>query len=191
MRRFVVFVSDLLHAVIRRLSVAAIIVMFCTVMLQVIARYVFSSPPVWTEDIARYMMVWTGLLGATLSFKTKADAVLMQSVFPRRPHFLSYLADGVHTIAVLGFIGPVVWYCFFNIRGDFGRGYLGRQSGLVADTLGISMLWIVAVVPISMIVIFVHLCAHWAQDGLQADDADQGVPGLPPLAEQTASAGRY
>lgn len=41
MRKAVIFVSDTLHAVIRRLSVAAIVVMFCTVMLQVIARYVF------------------------------------------------------------------------------------------------------------------------------------------------------
>ena len=48
-------------------------------------RYVFSSPPVWTEDVARYAMVWTGLLGATLSFKTRSDAVLMDSVFPEPP----------------------------------------------------------------------------------------------------------
>lgn len=61
--------------------------MFCIVMLQFISRNVFSSPPVWTEDVARYMMVWTGLLGATLSFKTKADAVLMQSIFPPPPAF--------------------------------------------------------------------------------------------------------
>ncbi|MDD7972344.1 TRAP transporter small permease [Roseinatronobacter alkalisoli] len=176
MRRSIIFASDLLHTIIRRVSVAAIIVMFCTVMLQVIARYIFSSPPVWTEDVARYMMVWTGLLGATLSFKSKTDAVLMQSVFPRRPHVLSYLADAVHTLAVLAFVGPVIWYCFFNINGDFGRGYLGRQSGLVADTLGISMLAIVAVVPITMIVIVIHLCAHWAQDGLQPAETEQGVP---------------
>lgn len=39
------------------------------------------------------------------------------------------------------------------------------------------MLWIVAVVPITMIVIFIHLCAHWAQDGLQAAESDQSVPG--------------
>lgn len=172
MRNSIVFVSDLLHSVIRRLSIAAIVVMFGTVMLQVIARYVFAAPPAWTEDIARYMMVWTGLLGATLSFKTKTDAVLMASVFPRRPHFMGYLADAVHTVAVLAFIGPVIWYCFFNFAGNFGRGFLGRQSGLVADTLGISMVWIVSVVPIAMIVILIHLCAHWAQEGLQSADPE-------------------
>lgn len=166
MLRSLVFLSDTLHAVIRRISVLAIMVMFCTVMLQVIARYVFSSPPVWTEDVARYMMVWTGLLGATLSFKTKTDAVLLASVFPSRPRIMGYMADGVHTVAVLAFVGPVIWYCFFDLRGQFGRGFLGRQSTLVADTLGISLLWIVAVVPIAMVVILIHLGAHWARDGL-------------------------
>lgn len=174
MRKAVIFVSDTLHAVIRRLSVAAIVVMFCTVMLQVIARYVFSSPPVWTEDVARYMMVWTGLLGATLSFKAKTDAVLLASVFPDRPNVLGYMADALHTLAVLVFIVPILWYCFFDLRGQFGRGFLGRQSTLVADTLGISLLWIVAVVPVAMLVILIHLCAHWARDGLLSAELEPG-----------------
>lgn len=172
MRRSIIFLSDTLHAIIRRLSVLAIVVMFGTVMLQVIARYVFSSPPVWTEDVARYMMVWTGLLGATLSFKTKTDAVLLASVFPGRPRALGYVADAVQTVAVLAFVGPIIWYCFFDLRGQFGRGFLGRQSTLIADTLGISLLWIVAVVPIAMVVIVIHLCAHWARDGLQSTVTD-------------------
>lgn len=167
-----ILTSDLLHAVIRRLSVLAIIVMFCTVMLQVIARYVFASPPVWTEDVARYMMVWTGLLGATLSFKMKTDAVLLDSVFPRRPHVAGYLADAVHTAAVLAFVGPILWYCFFDLKGQFGRGFLGRQSTLVADTLGISLVWIVAIVPIAMLVILIHLGAHWARGGLGPDQTE-------------------
>ena len=31
--------------------------------IQVVARYVFSEPPGWTEEGARYAMVWSGLLG--------------------------------------------------------------------------------------------------------------------------------
>jgi TRAP-type C4-dicarboxylate transport system permease small subunit len=175
MLRSIILLSDTLHLIIRRVAVLAIVIMFCSVMLQVIARYVFSSPPVWTEDVARTMMVWTGLLGATLSFKTKTDAVLLASVFPARPRLLGYLADGVHTVAVLAFIGPILWYCFFDLRGQLGRGFLGRQSTLVADTLGISLIWIVAVVPISMLVIFIHLGAHWAKGGLQLSEQDAKV----------------
>jgi len=136
--------------------------MFLTVMIQVVARYVFSSPPTWTEDVARYLMVWTGLLGATLSFRQRADAVLMQSVFPRRPHRLGFLAETIQSAAILSFVLPVLYFCFIGLRGGFAKGYLARQAGLTVDTLGISMVWIAMIIPIAMIVILIHLAARWA-----------------------------
>lgn len=162
MRNLVINTSDTLHWIMRRVAVIAVCVMFLTVVVQIIARYVFSSPPVWTEDVARYAMVWTGLLGATLSFKTHADAVLMDSVFPKRPHILGLVAEGIQTAAVLTFVVPVVYFCFVGLKGGFAKGYIARQSGLTADTLGIPMSWISISVPIAMIVILLHLAARWA-----------------------------
>ena len=164
MRHFIISTSDRLHLIMRRVAVFAVCVMFLTVVVQIIARYVFSSPPVWTEDVARYAMVWTGLLGATLSFKTRLDAVLMNSVFPKRPNYLGYLADAIQSAAVLIFVLPVVYFCFIGLRGGFAKGYLARQSGLTADTLGIPMAWISVAVPLSMIIILIHLFARWAGD---------------------------
>ena len=164
MRRIIVTASNRLHWLVRRMAVLAVCLMFATVMIQIVARYVFSSPPIWTEDVARYAMVWTGLLGATLSFKTHSDAVLMQSVFPRRPHFLAFLAEAIQSAAVLIFVLPVVYFCFIGLRGGFAKGYLARQSGLTADTLGIPMVWISVSVPLAMIVILLHLAARWAGD---------------------------
>jgi len=164
MRHFIISTSDRLHLIMRRVAVFAVCVMFLTVVVQIIARYVFSSPPVWTEDVARYAMVWTGLLGATLSFKTRLDAVLMNSVFPKRPNYLGYLADAIQSAAVLIFVLPVVYFCFIGLRGGFAKGYLARQSGLTADTLGMPMVWISLAVPLSMIIILIHLFARWAGD---------------------------
>ena len=166
MRHFIISTSDRLHLIMRRVAVFAVCVMFLTVVVQIIARYVFSSPPVWTEDVARYAMVWTGLLGATLSFKTRLDAVLMNSVFPKRPNYLGYLADAIQSAAVLIFVLPVVYFCFIGLRGGFAKGYLARQSGLTADTLGIPMVWISMAVPLSMIIILIHLFARWAGDNV-------------------------
>ena len=164
MRHLIISTSDSLHLIMRRVAIFAVCLMFVTVVVQIIARYVFSSPPVWTEDVARYAMVWTGLLGATLSFKSRSDAVLMESVFPSRPHFLGLLAEGIQTAAVLTFVLPVVYFCFVGLRGGFAKGYLARQSGLTADTLGIPMVWISVSVHVAMIIILVHLAARWAGD---------------------------
>lgn len=164
MRTFVISTSDALHLVMRRVAVFAVCAMFLTVVVQIVARYVFSSPPVWTEDVARYAMVWTGLLGATLSFKTRSDAVLMQSVFPNPPHIMGLAAKTLESAAVLTFILPVIYFCFVGLKGGFAKGYLARQSGLTADTLGIPMVWISIAVPVSMIIILIHLMARWAGD---------------------------
>ena len=176
MRAFITGLSDLLHHIARGVAVAAVAGMFITVMVQVVARYGFSSPPVWTEDVARYMMVWTGLLGATLSFKTRSDAVLMASVFPRRPNPLGLMAEALQSAAVLTFVLPTVYFCFVGLRGGFSRGYLARQAALTMDTLGIAMVWIAAIVPVAMIIILVHLAARWAE-GPSAPQADMR-PGL-------------
>jgi TRAP-type C4-dicarboxylate transport system permease small subunit len=165
MRRLVIGLSDAIHALARRAAILALVIMFATVMVQVVARYIFSAPPVWTEDVARYMMVWTGLLGATLSFKTRADAVLLNSVFPARPRLLGYLAEALQGAAVVVFVGPVLYFCFIGLRGGFAKGYLARQAGLTADTLGIPMVWIAAAVPLSMAIILIHLAARWAAMG--------------------------
>ena len=164
MRNVVIATSNSVHWFVRRVAVLAVCLMFFTVMVQIIARYVFSSPPVWTEDVARYAMVWTGLLGATLSFKTRSDAVLMDSVFPKRPHILAFVAEAIQSAAVLIFVLPVVYFCFIGLRGGFAKGYLARQSGLTADTLGIPMVWISVSVPLAMIIILLHLAARWAGD---------------------------
>lgn len=164
MKHTIITFSNKMHLAARRFAVFAVCLMFVTVMIQIVARYVFSSPPVWTEDVARYAMVWTGLLGATLSFKTQDDAILMQSVFPKQPHFLGLCAQLIQTAAILTFILPVVYFCFVGLKGGFAKGYLARQAGLTADTLGIPMVWISVCVPIAMIIILIHLAARWAGD---------------------------
>ena len=169
MCNLIISTSDRLHLAMRRVAVFAVCLMFTTVVVQIIARYVFSSPPIWTEDVARYAMVWTGLLGATLSFKTQSDAVLMQSVFPDPPHILATFAKAIQSLAVLTFILPVIYFCFIGLRGGFAKGYLARQSGLTADTLGIPMVWISVAVPLSMIVILIHLFARRAGDDTSED----------------------
>ena len=41
------------------------VLMVVLIGVQVVARYVWAAPPGWTEEGARYAMVWAGLLGAT------------------------------------------------------------------------------------------------------------------------------
>lgn len=40
------------------LSMSLLVAMFMLVILQVVSRYVFQSPLSWTEELARYVMIW-------------------------------------------------------------------------------------------------------------------------------------
>lgn len=54
-------------------NIGAIIVLtiIILVIFQIIARYVFKSPSPWSEELARYSLIWLVMLGAVMSFKDK------------------------------------------------------------------------------------------------------------------------
>lgn len=48
----------------RVVSVALLTALFVTVLLQVFTRYVLGTPLTWTEEIARYLLIWTTFAAA-------------------------------------------------------------------------------------------------------------------------------
>jgi TRAP-type C4-dicarboxylate transport system permease small subunit len=108
--------ADTLHAVARALNragwwVAAglMLLMLLAVLLQVGARYLFFSPPSWTEELARYCMVWAGLLGATVTYYQRSDPVLVAApAFHSRT--MRITGEIVRAVAVLFVILPLLIY---------------------------------------------------------------------------------
>ncbi|MGO4839701.1 TRAP transporter small permease, partial [Rhizobiaceae sp. 2RAB30] len=74
----VVALSARIDRVCLFLAKAALVGMVCVIMLQVISRYGLRQPPAWTEELARYLMVWGGLLGATAAFRRATDPAVVQ-----------------------------------------------------------------------------------------------------------------
>jgi len=46
------------------LGVMLLCLIFLSIALQVVARLLFSSPPFWTEELARYLFVWVVCIGS-------------------------------------------------------------------------------------------------------------------------------
>jgi len=79
LRHFRIGIFTLSNGIDRLAGAAAmvfLVVLVAVVMIQVLARYVLNAPPPWTEELARYAMIWAGLMGATLSFKRRFDPAL-------------------------------------------------------------------------------------------------------------------
>ena len=142
-------------------AILALLVMVFAASWQVVARYVFEAPPIWTEELARRAMVWTGMLGASCAFYAGTDPTLFPAMRLRRGGPGLALAV-VRACGVLAFAIPILWYSVFDSRMNVDRGFLGRSLQRQAEMLDVSMIWFTAAVPVAFLLILVHLSARLA-----------------------------
>ena len=158
MRALLGRVSGEVHRLAMAVACLALLVMLASMALQVIARYVFQVPPAWTEELCRFCMVWAGMLGATTAFHERSDPTIItiRADASRTERKLAYV---VRVASTLIFIVPVLFYCFTNSSYSFAGGYLGRNLNKASDTLGITMVWVAAAVPLAFLIILLHILA--------------------------------
>ncbi|WP_460274440.1 TRAP transporter small permease [Celeribacter sp. ULVN23_4] len=146
----------------------AMVVLIC---LQVVARYGFASPPAWTEELARYAMVWVGLLGASASFYERFDPALV-NIPASAPRWLKLATSAVRAVALLLFLVPILWHCFFGPGMNFTRGFLNRNMTMMAETVPLPMIWVALAVPVFIAITFLHGLARTFSTLAGTEDAD-------------------
>ncbi|MEX0323251.1 MAG: TRAP transporter small permease [Puniceicoccaceae bacterium] len=112
----------------------------------VFTRYMLGSQARWSEELARLVMVWLGLLGAALAFREEKhlglDIVVRQWV----PEVQNVARLFVH--ATVGLFGLLIM--------TIGGGQLVLQrlaAGQLLPALGISKAWFYLSIPVSGILI--------------------------------------
>lgn len=132
-------------------GVLLLLLMLGTVALQVIARYVFFSPPAWTEELARYCMVWAGFLGATVSFYKNADPVLATP--PGKSSGWHGINLVLRSVAALLFLLPVIYW---------SPVLLSHHMLRETESMKLVSAYVFAIVPIFSSVILIHIAARLA-----------------------------
>ncbi|MCA0045056.1 TRAP transporter small permease [Celeribacter litoreus] len=168
----VIKISNLLDRIATLISGIALVVLVGAVMLQVVARYVFKQPPVFTEELARYAMIWAGLIGASMSFKRRFDPALFNGA-TRGPKLLLHAANVAKSLVVILYLAPILWHVFFGPGMNPARAFITRHSRTMADTLPFTTFWVAIAVPLMIVFIFVHLAARWSGDtGIEKPEDD-------------------
>ncbi|GHG97212.1 TRAP transporter small permease [Pseudodonghicola xiamenensis] len=144
--------ADLTYALSQRVNRIAIrvaalcfLAMLCVMMLQVVARYAFASPPFWTEELARWLMVWGGLLGASAAFHTHADPAMVHP--PSHVIWRQKVQVVARFLASWTFFAPVLWFTW---------PYIERQIGRTSEGLEVSTAWMAFALPVALILILFH-----------------------------------
>jgi len=148
------------------ISFVALHVMLLSVLLQVVARYIFNSPPAWTEELARYAMIWAAMTGAAMAYYRGADPVMRRFDTRGLPGRM-LLMKSIEAAAVLTLAAPVLYYA---------PGFLERHAHRITETLEWNSAAVVVIIPASFTIIVIHLAARYVQGLHQYLDRSKRIP---------------
>jgi TRAP-type C4-dicarboxylate transport system permease small subunit len=109
----------------------------------VVMRYLFHSPPAWSMELGRFLFLWMIVLSAVLVTREQShiQITLFQDMLPPRWRI-------VWTTVL-----KILMLCFCGVMVKQGFLILPLVSEAATPTLGISMGWLYATVPIGGILI--------------------------------------
>jgi TRAP-type C4-dicarboxylate transport system permease small subunit len=146
-------VADRLGHIVDRVAgafcVAAFAGMLGTALLGVFFRYIMTRPFQWTEELARYLLIWMGFAAISLGVRRREHIVvfpLAEKLPPRFGRWVDLLVDLL-----------VIFFFVYLLREGF---HMTSRTMLRASTLPISMVWIHLAVPVAALLALVQLAAN-------------------------------
>ncbi len=121
-------------------------------------RYLLNDPILWTEEAARYLMIWMALIAASITMKRR-EHVRMQLLVNMLPPVLKKIVETATSLAV-------AYFLFILTREGIVMALSAR--GQTSPALGIPMFWPLLAVPLSggltLLQLILLLVADWTAD---------------------------
>jgi TRAP-type C4-dicarboxylate transport system permease small subunit len=132
-------------------------VMVVNVVWQVFTRFVLGAPSSYTEELARYLLIWVSLLGAAYAAGKRMHLAI--DVFTAR-------LDGQRRIRMRQFIhGCVLLFAFAAmVVGGIRLVYISFALEQMSAALRVSLGFVYLVVPVSGLLIVFYTLSHLLED---------------------------
>lgn len=153
-------ISNMVDWLILRIVFIGIVGMIISISLQIIFR-VFFNALVWTEEAARYLLVWSSFLGATLAYKRKMHIAVTAGV--------ELMPKALRIVIALLSIGLSL--IFFSICAYYGFQLMAIQAYQLSPALRIPMKYIYMGIPLSFIIMIIHGLNLMVQEVLKHKEA--------------------
>ncbi|WP_043487717.1 TRAP transporter small permease [Halomonas halodenitrificans] len=127
-----------LDAVISPVVFTAMAALIGVITLQIVSRVLFTAVG-WTEEVARFLLIWITFLAATLAFH-RGRHIAVTFVVDALPGLPRRLARIAALLVALGFLLALIL---------IGWDYMQVQSFQKSASLRLSMTWVYAVIPLS------------------------------------------
>lgn len=121
--------------------IVCFMIMASTLFLQVTFRYVFNYPLTWSEELARYLLVWIAFLGINYGLHQKKHIALeyFYNKFPTSVQKLTDLVTNIIILATILYFLPGAWK-FFKVQFPLHSSAMQIPMGLIYISIPIGFL---------------------------------------------------
>ena len=147
-------ISDNLNRICEYVVLILLFSMVVVVFLQVIFRFVLHNSLSWSEEFARYIMIWLSFLGISIGVKKKAHIGV---------EIFANLLKGKAKKALLIF-SYLFSFIFFSILIYYGYKILGITKMQVSPSMGISMAIPYSAIFFGSLISIIHLIIIFWED---------------------------
>lgn len=149
----------ILDAFLTRFLILLMLLLVVAVLWQVFSRYLLASPSPWTEEIARFLLIWISLSGAVYAFRTGMHLgldILPKKLEGRAADLLKWF-----TIALV-----VLFSFMVLVVGGISLVMMTWELKQYSAVLGLPMSWIYLVIPAAGVLICVYALAALVDDDI-------------------------
>ncbi|NCP63061.1 MAG: TRAP transporter small permease [Paraglaciecola sp.] len=149
MQLLIKYVDKLLSTALTTVMAAILLV----VSWQVISRYLLKDPSSVTEELARFLLIWIGMLGAVYAYRTNSHLglnLLLEKISLKAKRLVLILIQ----LLVIGFSAIVL------VFGGSELMQLSLELQQISAALSVNMGLIYAVMPISGVLLIVYSIAN-------------------------------
>ena len=131
-------INELLCGTARNFAGLLLVAMVVVVILQIVFRYVLNDSLIWTEELAKTMMVWTAFLVAPWAYRAGAN-IRIEIFVDEMPRAVRKSLELLLNLLILWIVIVFLWESF---------GFWQRGLSVRADSLPIQVAWFYSVVPV-------------------------------------------
>ena len=164
-------INDWIGAVGKYLSLTLIGLMTLVIIVQVFFRYVLNNALPWSEEVARYMMIWMVFLVAPIAYRRGLNVAI--EIFPGlfSPRWRAALMVVINVLVIAALVRLLME----------SPGVLDRATRITAQTIPIEMVYIYVSMPIglaAMVLAGVEIILRSVRDIVEppVEDSQTAVP---------------
>lgn len=158
--------------ILRWLLVGLMGVAVLNVLWQVFTRFVVNAPSGFTEELARYLLIWVGILGSGYAAGTRSHLAL--ELLPEQLE-----GAALHRLRIVIELCMMVFAVVVMVGGGLRLVYVMLQAGQTSSALNLLVGYVYTVVPLSGLVIAFYNVVHIVEEV-------RALNGEPPASGSTA-----